>query len=134
MADFAPACAADAAGFADAEWREIVVQEEALRFFAAAVGIDVLRFFDRRESGERDRLRFAALENGRAMRARQHADFAGDLAQVIVAAAINALLLVENADAERFLLHVIERLRDRELVGLRDIFRSPPPSLRRAKR
>ena len=48
------------------------MQQKAFRLFAAAVGIDHLRFFDRGESGERERLRFAALENGRAMRARQH--------------------------------------------------------------
>ena len=119
MADFATAGAAGAAGFAHAEWREIVVQNEALRLFAAAVGIDVLRFFDRRQRGESQRLGFAALENGRTMRARQNADFAGDRAQIMVAAAIDAFLFVENADAKRFFLDVIERLRDRELVGLR---------------
>ena len=98
------------------------MQKEALRLFAAAVGVDHLRFFDRRERGERERLGFAALENGRAMRARQHADFAGDLAQIVVAAAVDALLLVEDADRGRLLLDVIERLVDRELVRLRKFF------------
>ena len=41
-----------------------------------------------------------------------------DRAQILIAAAVHALLFVEHADAESFLLHVIERLRDRELVGL----------------
>ena len=68
----------------------------------------------------------------RTVRARQHADFAGDLAQIVVAAAVDALLLVENVAAERFLLDVIERLVDRELVGLREFLRAPPSSLRRA--
>ena len=90
--------------------------------FAAAVGVDHLRFFDRREGGERHRLRFAALENGRAMRAREDADFAGDLAQIVVAAAVDALLLVEDVAAERFFLDVIERLVDRELVRVRKFF------------
>ena len=77
-----------------------------------------LRFFDRRERDERERLRFAALENRGTVRARQHADFAGDRTQILITAAVHALLFVEHADAEGFLLHVIERLRDRELVGL----------------
>src|SRR5437016_13918837 len=94
------------------------MEEKALRSFAAAVGVDVLRFFDRRESDERKGLGFAALKNGRAVRAREHAYFAGDRTQVLIAAAIHALLLVEHANAEGFLLHVIERLRDRELVGV----------------
>ena len=51
------------------------------------------------------------------MGAREDADFAGDLAQVVVAAAVHTLLLVEDVAPERFLLDVIERLVDRELVG-----------------
>ena len=70
MADLATARAAGAAGFADAERREVVMQDETLRCFAAAVGVDVLRFFDRRQGGERERLGFAALENRGAVRAR----------------------------------------------------------------
>ena len=64
MADFAAPGGAHAAGFADAERREIVVQKKALRLHAAAVGIDVLRFLDRRQGRERERLCFAAMENG----------------------------------------------------------------------
>src|SRR5437762_2682762 len=104
--------------FAYAERRKIVMQNEPLRLFAAAVSIDHLRFFDRRECGEGERLGLAALENCRTMRARENADLARDRAQLLIAAAIDTFLLVQNADAERFLLHVIERLRDRELVGL----------------
>ena len=74
-----------------------------------------------RERGEGHRLGFAALENGGAMRAREDADFAGDLAQIVVAAAVDALLLVEDAAAERLLLDVIERLVDREFVRVREL-------------
>ena len=74
------------------------------------------------------------------MRARQHADFAGDLAQIVVAAAVDALLLVENVAAERFLLDVIERLVDREFVRSGNFSstaaftssRKPPTALLRA--
>src|ERR1700694_4608872 len=118
MTDLTPARAAGPTGFADTEWREIVVQNETLRNFAATVGVDVLRFFDWRERHKRERLGFAALENRRAMRAREHADFAGDLPQILITAAIHAFLFFENAFSKCFLLHVIERLRNRERVGL----------------
>src|SRR5438552_14897290 len=103
MANFAPARAACATGFAYAERREIVVEQEGLRSLAAAISVDVLRFFDRRKRDKRERLGFAALEDRRAMRTRQDPDFACDLAQILVAAAIHALLFVEHTDAERFL-------------------------------
>ena len=54
------------------------------------------------------------------MRTRQDADFARDWTQVLITAAVHPLLFVEHTDAEGFLLHVIERLRDRELVGVRE--------------
>src|SRR5437879_933465 len=78
VADLAPACATGATGLSHTERRKIVMQNKTLRSFAAAVGVDVLRFFDRSERGEREGLSFAALENGRTMRAGQHAHFATD--------------------------------------------------------
>ena len=122
MADLAPARAAGSPRFAHAERREVVVQNEPLRLFAAAVSVQHLRFFDRRQSGQGECLRFAALENGRAMRARQHAHFAGDRAQLLITATVHAFLFVQNADAKRFFLHVIECLRDREGIGLGVLF------------
>ena len=53
------------------------------------------------------------------MSAREDADFAGDLAQIVVAAAVDAFLLVEDVAAERFFLDVIEGLIDRELLRVR---------------
>src|SRR5438046_2592286 len=110
MTDLATAGAAGATGFADAERREIIMKEEALRGLTAAISVNVLRFFDGREGDERERLRFAALENGGTMGAREHADFARNRTQVLVTAAVHSLLLVEHADAERLFLDVIECL------------------------
>ncbi len=118
VTDLATAGAAGPSGLAHAERRETVMQEKALRGFSATVSIDVLRFFNGRERHERERLRFAALENRGTVCAGEHADFAIDLTQILIAAAIHALLLVEHADAESLLLHVIEGLGNRELVGL----------------
>ena len=56
------------------------------------------------------------------MRSRKHADFASDLPQILITAAVHAFLFFENAFAKRLLLDVIERLRDRERIGLRMFF------------
>src|SRR5439155_27016428 len=86
MTDLAPPRAARSSRFAHAERRKIVVQNEPLRLFATAVSIEHLRFLDRRQRGKRDRLGFAALENGRAVRARQEAHFATDRPYILVTA------------------------------------------------
>ena len=52
------------------------------------------------------------------MSSRQNADFAANGSQILIAASVHPFLLVEHADAKRLFLDVIERLRDRELVGL----------------
>ena len=121
MADFAPARAGDAAGFADGEVREVVVQDEFLLALAAGVGIEFLRVVAGAERGERDGLGFAAGEQRRAVRARQNADFAGNRADVIKGAAIEALAAVQNQAADGFLLDVIKGVVDDE-VG--DFFRA----------
>src|SRR5205085_11065457 len=87
MADLATAGAARPSGNAYAEWREAVMKQKTLRSFTAAIGVDILRFYDRRQRDESERLGFAALKNGRAMRARQDADFARDWTQVLITAA-----------------------------------------------
>src|SRR5207237_2257502 len=120
--NLAPAGPACAPGFAYAKWRKIVVQNESLRLFAATVGINHLRLFDRSECGERERLGFTALKNRRTVCARQYAYFAADRTQICVTSAIDAFLFFQNADAKRFLLNVIERLRDRERISLRIFF------------
>src|ERR1044071_3315463 len=100
MADLAPARAPQAAGLAHTEGREVVMQNEALRLFAATVSVDHLCFFDRRKGRKRHCLSFAALEDRRAMRPREHADFATDRAQVVISAAIDPLLLIQNVAPE----------------------------------
>ena len=126
VADFAAARAAGAAGFADAERREVVVQDEALRGLAAGVAVEILGFVGGRERREGDRLRFAALEERAAVRAREQADFGAELADLIEVAAVAADLFVEDADAEGFLLQVVEGLADLELAW--------PPEISRGSR
>src|SRR5438128_635579 len=110
MSNLAPPRSACPAGFADAKWRKIVMQNKSFRLFAAAVRVNHLCFFNRRERCERERLRFAALKNRRTVCAWQHAYFATDRTQIRISTSINALLFLQNTDAKRLLLNVIERL------------------------
>ena len=71
MADFAAARAAGPAGFADAERREVVMQNKAFGRFAAGVAVEILSFIGRSESREADGLRFAPLKKRAAMRTRK---------------------------------------------------------------
>jgi hypothetical protein len=48
------------------------------------------------------------------MRARKHGGFAVERAQIVETTAVAAVLLVEDADAEGFLLEVVEGLADFE--------------------
>ena len=80
VADFAAARAAHEADFADAERREVVVQHEALGGFAGLQQLDALLVVLGAQRDRHQRLRFAAREQRRAVRARQHAGFDGDLA------------------------------------------------------
>ena len=118
VADFAAAGAADAAGFADGEVREVVVQDEFLLVLAAGVGVEFLRVVAGAEGGEGDGLGFAAGEERRAVGARQDADFAGDRADDVEAAAVEALAVVQDQAADGFLLDVVEGVLDDEVGDL----------------
>src|SRR5207245_5704822 len=110
VAKLSPPRTARPACFAYSIWWKVVMQTKPLPWFAPAVSINHLRFLDWGERSERDRLGFAALENGRTMRARQDAHFATDRPQILVTAAIDAFLFFQNADAKRLFLDVIECL------------------------
>ena len=114
MADFAAVHAAEAAGFTDAEGREVVVQNKAFGRFTAGVGVEVLRLVSRREGRQGHGLRLAALEEGGSVGPGQHADFGFEFAQVVQTAPVAAFLAIENADAEGFFLQVVEGLTDGE--------------------
>ena len=117
VADFAAAGAADAAGFTDGERREVVVQDEALGRLAAGVAVEVLGFVGGREGREGERLRFAALEERAAVRAREQADFGAELADLVERRGRRSgSCLSRMRDAEGLLLEVVEGLADLELA------------------
>src|ERR1051325_10318595 len=73
MADFATRGAAHRADFTGRERREVVMQHEGARDFAAFLdGVEALRVLGGAERRGAERLRLAACEEGRTVRARQH--------------------------------------------------------------
>ena len=126
VADFAPAGAAQELHFADRERREVVVQHE------AAVGLaldrlDLLRVVFGAERGADERLRLAAREHGRAVDAGQHAGLDPDRADLVEAAAVEALAALEDLVAHDLFLQALE---DRLGVGaaLGFVFRDSSPT------
>ena len=77
--------------------------------------IDILLVLAGAERRDDHRLRFAAGEQSRPMRARQHPDFSQDRAHGGQIAPVDAPLVVENVPANDLGLGVVERLLD--LVG-----------------
>ena len=100
VADFAAAGAAQEFHFADRERREIVVQHEALERLVLEEEIEALLVFLGAERGGDERLRLAAGEESRAVNARQNADLAGDLANLVEGASIGATAADEHVVAE----------------------------------
>ena len=80
---------AHAAGLADRVGREVVVQQEAL-LLGALERVDVLLVLAGAEGGHDERLRLAAREERRAVRARQHVHLRDDRPNCLEIAAIDA--------------------------------------------
>ncbi len=115
VADFAASGRADAAGFADREGREVVMQQE--RFFVGALQrVDELLVLAGAERGDDQRLGFTAGEERRAVCARQHADFRDDLPHGGEVAAVDALAGVENVPAHDLGFQLLEHAGDPLLV------------------
>ena len=111
VADLAPAGRADAAGLADRERREVVVQHE--RFLVGPLqGVDPLLVLAGAERGDHDRLRLAAGEQRRAVGARQEADFGDDRAHGDQVAAVDALAGVEDVPAHDLGFELLEHAGD----------------------
>ena len=120
VSDLAAARAAQERHFADAEWREIVVQHEPLVGFAFQ-HIHALDIFGGAERRRNQGLRLAAGEQRRAMRARQQTHFATDRADGVIGAAVRAAVPLDQIRPENALFDGLEntrgRLRRRRLLG-----------------
>ena len=119
VADVTALRAAHEAGLAHRERREVVVVPVALgRLQPEAVDAHLLARGAQR--GHRQRLRLAAGEDGRAVGARQHAGLDPDVADLVRAAAVRALLLDGDPLADDRLLELVEReLRVLAVLGVR---------------
>src|ERR1017187_4394065 len=121
MSYFAATGPTGAAGFANAERREVVMKDKFLFRWATRPRVHVLRVGFRTERGHDQGLRFAALENGGAMGAGQDADFAVQLTKVAGAAAIGALVVIDDGIADGVVLNLVERLLEFEGSNLREL-------------
>ncbi len=131
MSDFAPRRTPEGPHFTDREGREVVVEHERLRRLLQDIdGVDALLVTARPERHDRERLRAAAGEQRRPVRARQQTDLAGDRADLFRGPAIDALALVEDLPAQRLVFDPVDDAMDLLLVildlsleGLRDFER-----------
>src|SRR4051794_24957732 len=113
VADVTALRAAHEAGLAHRERREVVVVPvELLRL--EPEGVEAHLLLQRAEGGSREGLRLAAGEERRAVHAGGDADLDRDRADLLLAAAVGALLLDGDALADERLLETVER----ELRGL----------------
>ena len=114
--DFTPSRTRDAADFADAEVREVVVQIEALFRDAAFTGqvIGFLRVLLVAEGREHERLGFSAREERAAVDHGEYADFGRQRPDLGRRTAVRTELLLEDDVAGRFSDEVVERDRGHE--------------------
>ncbi len=118
MADLAALGAAEASGFTDRVGREVVVQQE--RFLVRPrQRVDVLLVLAGAERGHDQALGLAAGEQRRTVGARQHADFADDVADGLDVAAVDALAGIQDVPANDLGFQLLEDAGDFQLVVFR---------------
>ena len=118
VADLAALGAAKTAGLTDRVGRKVIVQQERL-FIRSRQRVDVLLVLAGAERGDHQALRLAASEQRRTMGARQHADFADDVADGLGVAAVDALAGVQDVPADDLGFQLLEHVGDAELVVFR---------------
>ena len=109
VSDFAAACATQERDFAHREWREVVVQHEALLGFAFE-GFQPLHVFAGTECRRHQRLRFTAGEDRRPVGARQNSDFNPDIADLVELAPVRTPVLLDHLFAEHLLAQQVKVL------------------------
>jgi len=110
VADFAPVQAAEAADFADAVGREVVVEGEPLGGVPAGQAVEVLLVAAGPERDHGHRLGLAAGEQGRTVHARQDAHIRHQRAQLIHRATVHALAFFQDALSDDLDFHHVEEL------------------------
>ena len=123
MADLAALRRADAAGLAGRVRRHVVVEHEAVRVLAHQ-RVDPLLVAGRAERRYDDRLRLAAREQRRAVRARQHAGADRDRTHRARVAAVDARLAGQDLVADDLRLELEHEIVDLVRVARRRIRRN----------
>ncbi len=113
MPHLAPRRAADRLDFTGRERREVVVQQERLGGLLRHVDrVDALLVPRRAQRDRHERLRLAAREQRRAVRARQYADLARDAAHRIEVTAVDPLAALQDLLPHRVVLDVLDGVGD----------------------
>ena len=118
MADLAALGRAHPPGLAGGVRRHVVVEHEALRVLALQ-RVDDLLVARRAQRRDHQRLRFAAGEQRRAVRSRQHAGANGDGAYGARVASVDARFAAENAAPHDLGFQIAEQRGHQVLVGRR---------------
>ena len=116
VADLAAAGSAEAADLAHRIRREVIVQHE-IRVGEALQPVDHLLGFLGAERGRHDRLRLAAGEQSRAMRARQEVDHRFDRTHGLRVAPVDAAAFLEDRGADDLALELLAELGGLEAGG-----------------
>src|SRR4030095_15822510 len=111
VADFTPSGRAKPTGFADGVRREIVMQQEVLAVLTLE-RIDDLFILAGAKGRHRQRLGFAAREQGGAVRTRQDADLAEDRADSAGVATVDPPCGLEDGAANDLAFQLLELRRD----------------------
>src|SRR5579862_4740855 len=102
MADFAASCATHESDFSNREWREVVVQHEALLGFALEA-LQSLHVVAGAEGGRDQCLGFTAREHGTAVSAGKNSSFNPNLADLVEGASIGTAFVIDDLTAENAL-------------------------------
>src|SRR5258708_23827449 len=102
VANFAAAGATKEFYLADAERREIVVEHEAVELVLREEQVEALHVFLGAESERCERLSLTASKERGTVNAREQADFASDLPDLVESAAIGTAAFVKNVVTEDF--------------------------------
>ena len=118
VADLAAAGGAEAAHFARAVRREVVVEDEALARGAARHGVELLGVLLRAERDRGERLGLAAREDRRAVDARKHAHLGRERTNLVLGTAVDAEALLEHVLADGLDLEGVEEVHEADGVDL----------------
>src|SRR5688572_28858133 len=103
MPALAPARTGNASCFADRKVREVIVQDKLFLVLASRIGIELLRVFARPKRCQAHRLRLAAAEQRRTVRAGQYPNLTLDRPNLVETASVQALVLSHDQAANSFL-------------------------------